>query len=123
MNSLIPLRLSIMMFLQFFLWGSWYVMAPLFLGKIGFGGPQIGWTYSVGPIAGMISPFIVGMIADRFFATERILGWLHILGGAAMLCAAAMMGSHEPLPLTIGATTIAIPSLAISEAPASPLVI
>lgn len=120
---MIPLRLSLMMFLQFFLWGSWYVTAYLFLGKIGFGGPEIGWTYSVGPIAGMISPFFVGMIADRFFSTERILGCLHILGGVAMFCAAAMMGGHAPEPFTIGESTIALPSLAISDTAASPLMI
>lgn len=120
---MIPARLSIMMFLQFFIWGSWYVTAYLFLGKIGFGGPQIGWTYSVGPIAGMLSPFVVGMVADRFFATERVLGTLHILGGAAMFCAAAMMGGFEPLPLTIAGTSIDIPSFATSDEPASPAVI
>ena len=94
---MIALRLSIMMFIQFFLWGSWYVTAYLFLGKIGFGGPEIGWTYSVGPIAGMISPFFVGMIADRFFATERVLGVMHLLGGGAMFAAAAAMGGDSPL--------------------------
>jgi nucleoside transporter len=112
-----------MMFLQFFIWGSWYVTAYLFLGKIGFGGPEIGWTYSVGPIAGMISPFFVGMIADRFFSTERVLAFLHILGGVAMFFAAAMMGTHDPLPLTVGGTTIEIPSLAFSQQSASPAVI
>ncbi len=116
-------RLSIMMFLQFFIWGSWYVTAPLFLGKIGFGGPEFGWTYSVGPIAGILSPFFVGMIADRFFATERILGVMHLLGAAAMFAAAAMMGSHEPLPLVIGGTEYVIPSLAVAQQAASPAVI
>src|SRR6185295_6472123 len=95
---LITLRLSIMMFLQFFLWGSWYVTAPLFLSKIKFDGADFGWTYSVGPIAGMISPFFVGMFADRFSATERIMGVLHILGGGIMLGAAAYMGTDAPSP-------------------------
>ena len=52
-------RLSVMMFIQFFVWGAWYVTAPLFLEKIGFTPADFGWTYSVGPIAGIISPFIV----------------------------------------------------------------
>ena len=94
-------RLSIMMFLEFFLWGSWYVTAYLFLGKIGFGGGEIGWTYSVGPIAGMISPFFVGMIADRFFSTERVLGTMHLLGGGAMFAAVALMKGDAPSPVAV----------------------
>jgi len=94
-------RLSIMMFLQFFIWGAWYVTAYLYLGKIGFGGEEIGWTYSVGPIAGIISPFLVGMIADRFFSTERILGVMHLLGGVAMLSAASLMTAENPSPSVI----------------------
>ncbi|MCP3693905.1 MAG: nucleoside permease, partial [Planctomycetaceae bacterium] len=83
MGLSITIRLSVMMFVQFFIWGSWYVTAPLYLGKIGFTGADFGWTYSVGPIAAIISPFFVGMIADRLFATEKVLGVLHILGGGA----------------------------------------
>ena len=98
---LITLRLSVMMFLQFFLWGAWYVTPYLFLGKINFSGTEIGWTYSVGPIAGMISPFFVGMFADRFFATERIMGVLHLIGGMIMLAAAFYMGTETPSPLLV----------------------
>ena len=96
MLSNIGIRLSVMMFLQFFLWGAWYVTAPLFLGKIGFSGSDFGWTYSVGPIAGILSPFFVGMVADRFFATERILGVLHILGGLFMAAATLLMNPENP---------------------------
>ena len=96
MHRLVGPRLAVMMFLQFFIWGAWYVTAYLFLGKIGFGGDQIKWTYSVGPIAGIISPFFVGMIADRFFATEKILGVLHLVGAGAMYLATLMMGRAEP---------------------------
>ncbi len=94
-------RLSAMMFLQFFIWGAWYVTPYLYLGKIGFFSSDIGWTYSVGPIAGMITPFILGMVADRFFATERILGVLHILGAGAMALAAYLMKQPYPDPKTI----------------------
>lgn len=102
MDALVGARLSIMMFLQFFIWGAWYVTAYLYLGKIGFGGGEIGWTYSVGPIAGMISPFFVGMIADRFFSTERVLACMHIAGGAMMALAVSWMGEENPAtPLMI----------------------
>ena len=94
-------RLSVMMFLQFFIWGSWYVTAPLYLGKLGFDGDDFGWTYSVGPIAGIISPFFVGMIADRFFSSERILGLLHLLGAGAMFAALTAMGSATATPTLI----------------------
>ncbi len=115
---MIPLRLSVMMFLQFFLWGVWYVTAYPFLQNIGFNGTDIGWTYSVGPIAGMISPIFVGMIADRFFSTERVLGVMHLLGGVAMLGAAAMLGdaSREPFVM-FGQELFTFPKLAISEDP------
>ena len=59
MNLKLRVQLSAMMFVQFFVWGSWYVTAPNYLGKIGFGANDFGWTYSVGPIASMISPFFV----------------------------------------------------------------
>jgi nucleoside transporter len=94
----LTLRLSIMMFVQFFIWGAWYVTAPRYLGTIGFGGADFAWTYSVGPIAAIISPFMVGMIADRFFATERVLGIMHLLSGVTMFGAAALMRVAQPDP-------------------------
>ena len=75
-----------MMFLQFFVWGAWYVTTGQYMAKVGLG-DWIGWAYTVGPIAAIISPFFLGMVADRFFATERVLGVMHILGGIAIFCA------------------------------------
>ena len=95
---MLTVRLFTMMFIQFFIWGAWYVTAPRVLEPLGFAPSDIGWTYSVGPIAGLISPFFVGMIADRFFATERVLGLMHLLGGAAMVAALQLMGSENPSP-------------------------
>ena len=96
--SPIQIRLSVMMFLQFFVWGSWYVTAPRFLGTIGFDGGDFGLTYSVGPLAGIITPFFVGMIADRFFSTERVLGVMHLAGGALMFFATTLMLVDNPSP-------------------------
>jgi len=117
-----------MMFLQFFLWGAWYVTMGGFMGKVGFGPTDIAWAYSVGPIAGMISPFFVGMIADRFFATERVLGAMHLLGGATMFAAVAVMGQPEdtlaPFVFSIGSLELfsfPVPSMSLIES--SPLVI
>ena len=89
-------RLGAMMFLQFFVWGAWFVGAPLYLAKIGFGPSDLGWTYAVGPLACILSPFFVGMVADRFFATEKMLCALHLLGGGFMLLAAFLMDPAAP---------------------------
>lgn len=114
-------RLGAMMFLQFFVWGAWYVGAPLYLVKVGFSGSDLGWTYAVGPLACIVSPFFVGMVADRFFATERILCALHVLGGLFMLLAAALMDPADPAtPATInlvllGHTLCYFPTLALTN--------
>ncbi len=73
-----------MMFLEFFIWGSWYVSMTGWMKVHGLG-DLVAWAYTVGPIAALISPFFLGMVADRFFATQRVLGVLHLLGGAIML--------------------------------------
>ncbi len=98
MSLNLRLQLSAMMFVQFFIWGAWYVTAPNYLGTIGFTANDFGWTYAVGPIAGMISPFFVGMIADRFFAAQRVLGVMHILGAVVMFLATTMMSAQNPSP-------------------------
>ncbi len=98
MNLRIRLELSLMMFIQFFIWGSWYVTGPNYLGTIGFKAEDFGWTYSVGPIAGMLSPFFVGMIADRFFPAQRVLGVMHLLGAGLMLWATFLMRGGTPSP-------------------------
>jgi len=77
-------RLSVMMFLQFFVWGAWYVSQTGFMIDRGMG-PLSAWAYTVGPIAAILSPFFLGMVADRFFPSQRVLGVLHLLGGVAML--------------------------------------
>ncbi len=89
--SIVLVLLSAMMFLQFFVWGSWYVSMTGFMIPEGMGG-LIAAAYSVGPIAAIVSPFFLGLIADRFFPTERVLGAMHLLGGA-VLCAAPAVAS------------------------------
>lgn len=92
--------LSLMMLIQFFIWGTWNVTAPNYLTTVGFKPEHIGWIYFVGPIAGIISPFFVGTIADRFFPAQRVLGTLH-LGGAALMVVAILMMKQGAAPMVI----------------------
>ncbi len=90
-GGLIGMRLSIMMFLQFFLWGAWYVTMGPYLAGLKMEGSFIGSAYSLGPIAAIFSPFFLGMVADRFFPTERVLGVMHVLGGVLLMAAPLAM--------------------------------
>ena len=89
--KLVRTRLSVMMFLQYFVWGAWWVTLVTYMmnaqgteGERVFGDALIGDAYGTSAIAAIIAPFIVGMIADRFFASERILAVLHLVGGCIL---------------------------------------
>jgi len=88
-------RLSIMMFLQFFVWGAWYVSMTGFMKMQGMG-DLIAAAYTVAPIAAVVSPFFLGLIADRFFSSERVLGGLHIVGGALIFAAPMVARPYDP---------------------------
>ena len=80
----IRIRLSALMFLQYFAWGSWYVTLGTFLSQIGFDGLNIGDVFSASAWAALFSPIFVGMIADRYFSAQRILCILYFCCGGAL---------------------------------------
>jgi nucleoside transporter len=84
----IPLysRLSLMMFLEWFIMGAWYVTVGNYMARIGMS-QAIFWAYTVVPISALISPYFLGLVADRYFPTQKILGVLHLLGGVALFAA------------------------------------
>jgi len=82
---LVRTRLSILMFLQFFVWGSWLVEITGYAENLEFSGSQIGWLGSVAAIGAIISPLFVGLIADRFFSAQRVLCVLHLLSAACVI--------------------------------------
>jgi len=92
MHGAIGTRLSAMMFLQFFVWGAWYVTIGNYMAAHGMA-DLTHWPYTVNPIAAIIAPFFLGLVADRFFATEKVLGTLHLLGGLVMLAVPQATGS------------------------------
>ncbi len=77
-------QLSLMMFLQFVVWGAWYGQLSKYLFAINFTGAEVGNVYASFSIAMIISPFFVGMLADRFFAAQKVLGFLNLLGAVLL---------------------------------------
>lgn len=116
MDSKTYLRLSLMMFLQFFVWGAWFVTLGTHLGNIGFSGSQIGDAYLMNNIAAIISPFFVGMIADRYFASQKVMGVLYLLGGVVMHFAANSTAVGPLILLLLVYNLTYMPTLALINA-------
>ncbi|MFU1856316.1 MFS transporter [Sphingobacterium sp. CZ-UAM] len=116
MSSTIKFKLSFMMFLEFFIWGGWFVTLGTFLSKnlqaTDFEMANVFSTQSLGAI---IAPFIVGMIADRYFNAERILGVLHLVGAVLMyqMYGAANMSTFYPYVLAY--MILYMPTLALAS--------
>jgi nucleoside transporter len=112
----VRLKLSAMMFLQYFIWGAWAVTLATYLGTaLRFSPEQVATVYGTTAVAAMISPFFVGMIADRFFATEKLLVALHLIGGV-LLWMASQQTAFWPFYTTMLAHTLCyMPTLALTN--------
>lgn len=114
MLSSIRLKLSFMMFLEFFIWGSWFVTLGTFLGRnLNASGLDIANVFSTQSWGAIVAPFIIGMIADRYFNAERILGVLHLVGAILLfqMYGSASVGTFYPYVL--GYMLLYMPTLSL----------
>ncbi len=117
MKPTIRIQLSTMMFLNFFIWGIWFVTMGTYLGsKLSADGVQIGLAYGTQSLGAIIAPFIIGLIADRFFAAQKILGILHLAGAALMYYLSTVKDFTSFYPVLLVYMIIYMPTLALVNA-------
>ena len=116
MKSNASVLLCLMMFVEYFIWGSWYVTMSTYMAtNLHSSGIQIGAAYSALAIATMISPFIVGLIADRFFAAQRIMGVLHLVGAVLLYIATTVTGNGPFYWIILVYSLLYMPTIALSN--------
>ena len=116
MPSKIKLQLSVFMFLQYFVWSCWYVSMGAYLANtLEFSGREIGLAYGAFAVGAMISPFFVGLIADRYFASEKLLGFLGIVGGLLLFLLPQMTSFWMFYALLIAYCATYVPMLALGN--------
>ncbi len=109
-------RLSIMMFLQYAIWGAWLpLLYPFLKNHRQFEDAQIGTMFAVGAVGAIVAPFIAGQIADRYFSTEKYLGISHILGGVLVWQLATLEGFWPFLGFSLIYSLIYSPTLALTN--------
>jgi nucleoside transporter len=109
-------KLSVMMLLEYFVWGAWYVTMGTYMSEfLKSSGIQIGAAYSALAIATMISPFFIGMVADRYFAAQRIMGVLHLVGAVLLFLATQISDNTAFYWVILFYSLMYMPTIALSN--------
>src|SRR3954447_815515 len=108
------LRLSLIMFLEFFVWGAWFVTMGTFLATdLSASGSQISLAYLTQSLGAIAAPFIIGLIADQFFSAQKVLGILHLAGAALLFLASTMETFGAFFPVILAYMILYMPTLAL----------
>lgn len=112
----VRLRLGIMMFLEYAIWGSWApVLSAYLMNTLGFSGTQVGWIYSLLPLATIISPFIGGQLADRYFPTQKVIAVLGLVGGVLLIFGSTVTSFSAMMWVMLIYCLIYAPTLALTN--------
>lgn len=116
MKAKINSLLASMMFLEYFIWGAWYVTMGTYMTEhLHASGVEIGAAYSALAIATMISPFFVGLVADKFFAAQKIMGVLHLIGAVLLFLATKIDNSTSFYWIILVYALLYMPTIALSN--------
>ncbi|MCB1675385.1 MAG: nucleoside permease [Halioglobus sp.] len=110
------IKLSIMMFLQFSIWGAWYVTMGTYLLKIGFDGISVGASYSTVNWGAIFAPIVAGMLADRFFSAQKVMAVLHLIGAAMLWWLSTVTNPTEFFWMLLAYAICYMPTLGLANA-------
>jgi nucleoside transporter len=114
--AFVKTRLGAMMFLEYVVWGSWYVTITTYLtSTLHFSGTQAGAVFGTASVASLVSPFFVGLVADRFFATERVMAVLYVLGAICMFALTKVTSFSAVYALVLAFCLCYFPTIALTN--------
>ena len=109
-------QLSLMMFMEFFIWGGWFVTLNSYLTSLGASPSQIGLAYGTQALGAIIAPFIIGLIADRFFSAQKIMGVIHVICAGLMYYVSSQTDFNSFYPIILIYMILYMPTLALVNA-------